>query len=192
MLNQRNALIAGTLVLALGTVAPLAQAQNGQNGNTQQQDQQQEQQQEQMTPENFVDGASAINSGELDGAEMALDKDEIPAEVKQYAQHMQQDHTQANQKLQQIADSKNLDMSSTANMSSMASAPKLMVQDGQSFSTSYIDQQVTAHQEAIDFFQRGADTLQDQELKQYATEMLPTLKEHLQMAQELQKKLANQ
>lgn len=194
MLNQRNVLFAGTLALALGT-APLALAQNDQNsqsGQMQQHNQAQNQQQEKMTPENFVDGASAIHSGELDAAEMALDKDDISSETRQLAERIQKDHTQANQKLEKLAESKDLELSATANLTSLAGAPELMVEDGNSFDSDFAALQVDAHKEALEFFQRAANTLQDQELKQYASDALPNLQEHLEMAQALQKQVANQ
>ncbi|WP_158700930.1 DUF4142 domain-containing protein [Phytohalomonas tamaricis] len=193
MLTQRNTFFAGAFALTFAALTPFAHAQQGNQGNTANSDAQLQQNDEEMTPENFVDGASAINMGELDAVEMALDDDkDVPPEVKQVAQKIQKDHTQANQKLKQIAESKDLDMSATANMTSMASAPRLMVEDGKSFAADFAKLQVTAHKEAIAFFERASNELQDQELKQYATNALPKLKEHLQMAQDLQQKFADQ
>ncbi len=187
MINQRNALFAGTLALVFGATVPLAQAQD-----TDQQGHVQEQNQEEMTPENFVDGASAINSGELDAAEMALDKDDVSTETRQLAERIQKDHTEVQEKLKSIAESKDLDLSSTANMTALAGAPKLMVQDGSSFDSSFADLQVEAHEEAIAFFKRASETLDDVELKQFATEALPGLEEHLEMSRALQQQTANQ
>lgn len=192
MINQRNILFAGTLALVFGATASLAQAQDTQNQDTDQQEHAEAQNQEEMTPENFVDGASAINSGELDAAEMALDKDDISPETRQLAERIQKDHTEVQEKLKSIAESKDLDLSSTANMTALTGAPKLMVQDGESFDESFADLQVEAHEEAIAFFKRASETLDDAELKQFATEALPGLQEHLDMAKALQQQTSDQ
>jgi putative membrane protein len=60
---------------------------------------------------------------------------------------------------------------------------------GKSFDKSYIKSQVSAHKTAIETFQREAEQGQDPELKAFAQKTLPTLKEHLELANNLNEKL---
>jgi len=45
--------------------------------------------------------------------------------------------------------------------------------------------QVQAHQEAVDLFTKYSQSGDNPDLKQWATKILPDLKEHLRMAQQL-------
>jgi uncharacterized protein (DUF305 family) len=44
------------------------------------------------------------------------------------------------------------------------------------------------HQKAIDMVEKAAESLKDAEARKLATDMLPGLKEHLEIAKKLQKK----
>jgi putative membrane protein len=58
---------------------------------------------------------------------------------------------------------------------------------GAQFDQAYIQQQVQAHQTAVDMFRNYAQSGDDAKLKQFASQTLPALQQHLQMAQELQR-----
>jgi putative membrane protein len=74
----------------------------------------------------------------------------------------------------------------------MSSAQKSMLDDlkgrkGDDLSDQYVDDQVSAHKEAVSLFQRYADGGDNPELKAWAAKTLPELKHHLEMAQALNK-----
>ena len=61
----------------------------------------------------------------------------------------------------------------------------LKAKSGKDFDTSYDQTQVKAHQEAVALFEAYAKSGDNSELKTWAAETLPHLKEHLSMAQKL-------
>src|SRR6185312_9909376 len=56
---------------------------------------------------------------------------------------------------------------------------------GEQFDRAYLQQLVKDHEKAVALFQREADRGKNAELKQFANDTLPTLKDHLQMAKNL-------
>ena len=61
--------------------------------------------------------------------------------------------------------------------------------NGSDFDRAYINQMVKDHQQDVREFESASSNLDDQQLKQCAAELLPTLQDHLRMAQDLQAKL---
>jgi putative membrane protein len=57
------------------------------------------------------------------------------------------------------------------------------------FDKTYIQQQLQAHQTAVDMFRNYSQSGDNVQLKQFASQTLPILQQHLQMAQQLQKSL---
>jgi len=60
---------------------------------------------------------------------------------------------------------------------------------GPEFDRAYIAEMVKDHQADVQTFQSASTSLDDQQLKQCATDLLPTVQEHYRMAQDLQSKL---
>ena len=58
---------------------------------------------------------------------------------------------------------------------------------GAEFDRMYIQQQVQAHQKAVDLFTAYSQNGDQAELKQWAARTLPALQQHLQRAQQLQR-----
>jgi putative membrane protein len=61
---------------------------------------------------------------------------------------------------------------------------KLQGMSGSDFDKAYMEAMVKDHQKDIDEFQREADSGKDADVKSFASETLPTLREHLQMAKD--------
>lgn len=66
-----------------------------------------------------------------------------------------------------------------------------MSQAGRDFDKGFIDAAVKDHQKAIELFQKEADGGSDAQLKAFAKKTLPTLRDHLKQAQDLQQKLSS-
>jgi len=64
-----------------------------------------------------------------------------------------------------------------------------MTQTGSAFDKGFIDAQVEDHQKDIAEFEKEAQSGGDPQLKAFAAKTLPTLREHLKQAQDLQTKL---
>jgi putative membrane protein len=59
--------------------------------------------------------------------------------------------------------------------------------NGAEFNEEYIDDQVEAHEDAVDLFKRYATEGENADLKAWAAKTLPALEHHYKMAQDLDK-----
>ena len=103
--------------------------------------------------------------------------------VKEFGKRMEQDHSKANEELKKIASDKDVQLSNELDKKHEGKVDKLTKRSGADFDKQYMDAMVSDHKEDIKKFQRVADKGKDAELKQFARQTLPTLKEHLQLAE---------
>jgi putative membrane protein len=134
--------------------------------------------------DDFVEDASAKGVAEVEAAKLAKEKG-TAADVKTFADMMIKDHTAANQKLKALADSKKIDVSDDAMLLDKAKAMILELRGAKSFDQAYANNQVKAHEATIEIFEEEIKDGKDAELKAFATETLPKLKAHLEMAKKL-------
>ena len=164
MNSTTKAFLSGTTALLFGMAANLALAADG---------------------ENFVDQASAKGLAEIETAKLALDKSQSE-DVRTFAQKMIDDHTQANQKLAELAGQHDdLEISDNATLMDMAKATILKFREGDNFDKAYANNQVVAHEQTIELFREYIQNGENAELKQFAEQTLPKLEQHLKHAQEL-------
>lgn len=97
------------------------------------------------------------------------------------------DHTRANEELKALAKKNNLELSDDADLMNKAKAMILQVRDGENFDEAYANNQVVAHEQAIELYQKAAAP-DDGEISAWAKKTLPKLEHHLQMATDLQGK----
>lgn len=133
--------------------------------------------------DDFVDEVSAKGIAEVESAKLALEKSKAP-DVQAFAQKMITDHTSANMELAGIASRKNLEVSDEAELTTKAKKFVLEQRDGESFDEAYANNQVEAHEDTIELFQRAAVS-DDAEIATFAKTTLPKLQHHLKMAKEL-------
>lgn len=104
--------------------------------------------------------------------------------VKQFAQRMVDDHTKANEELMQIASTKGVTLPTALDDKHKADVAKISNLSGAEFDRMYIKEAgVKEHNKAAKLFQREADRGKDADLKAFAAKTLPTIQEHLRMAQ---------
>ncbi len=138
---------------------------------------------QQMTAQDFVTKAASGGMYEVKSSQLVLKQADAPAEVSKFAKHMVQDHTKANEKLTSLAQQQNLQVPADLQPEQKQMLDKLEASDN--MTETYDQQQLTAHQKTVDLFQQYAKQGDNDELKQFAEETLPTLQEHLEMAQSL-------
>jgi len=136
--------------------------------------------------DDFVEDASAKGVAEVEAGKLAQEKGSA-ADVKSFAEMMIKDHTAANAKLKSIADAKKLKVSDDAQLMDKAKSMILELRSSKSFDQAYANNQVKAHEATIKIFEDEAANGKDPELKAFAAETLPKLKEHLAHAQALAK-----
>lgn len=135
-----------------------------------------------LTEQEFVTRAAANNLFEIESSELALNNAETDTVIS-FANKMIADHVPASSELKAIADSKNLTLPTTLPQEKQQIVNDLSDQMGIPFDKSYMDAQVAAHVEAVTLFELASEDLEDQELRQFAEEMLPVLRMHLEMAE---------
>jgi putative membrane protein len=131
----------------------------------------------------FVEKAAKGNQAEIDLAKLAQEKATSP-EVKSLAQMIEQDHQQAQEKLQTVAQGENVSMPSEAPPDAAKMKKKLSSMSGQDFDHTYVQYMVREHKKDIGEFQKAAKNASDPDVRQYATTTLPTLQKHLKMAEQ--------
>jgi putative membrane protein len=135
------------------------------------------------TPESFVKHAALDGMTEVELAKVALQKSKND-EVKQFAQKMSQDHSQANEQLMQIAKSKGISAPTKLDAKHEAMVKSLSAKSGAAFDKAYADHMAKDHSKAVALFQ-AASKSSDQDIAAFAQKILPTLQEHKQMADNL-------
>ncbi|HEY2780635.1 MAG TPA: DUF4142 domain-containing protein [Steroidobacteraceae bacterium] len=105
--------------------------------------------------------------------------------VKEFGALMVKDHSAANEKLKQIAESKNITLPANTSVEEMATKAKLKVLSGSSFDKSYIKGMIKDHQEDIAEFKKEATTGRDPDARAFASATLPTLEAHLKKIQSI-------
>ncbi|EJN37902.1 putative outer membrane protein [Pseudomonas sp. GM84] len=136
--------------------------------------------------DDFVDAATEAGIAEVVTGNLAQEKSQS-ADIKQFAQQMVTDHTKANQKLGDIA--RKLDIS-VPDEAALTDKVKKMILEWreESFDKSYVNNQVDAHEKAVELFKKEATSSDKPELKAFASDALPTLQHHLEQAKALQAK----
>jgi len=131
----------------------------------------------------FVKKASCAGMAEVKSSEIALQK-ASQDKVKQFAQRMIDDHSKANKELSELASRKGWKPETAIEDKAQKEIDKLNGMSGQEFDKAYMECQVKAHEMAVKMFRQESESGQDADLKSWAAKTLPTLEEHLKMAQQ--------
>jgi len=140
----------------------------------------------------FVHKAAAAGQDEVQMGQLGAQKATNP-EVKAYAQKMVTDHTKANKQLMDAAQSKNIDLPKGPDLMHKGMMEKMDHQKAdQDFDKDFMQSMVKDHKKAVDLYQTAANSKDvDPEFRALAQKTLPKLQEHLQEAQELERKVAS-
>jgi putative membrane protein len=104
--------------------------------------------------------------------------------VKQFGQKMVDDHSKANDELKEIASTKGIPLPGAPDAKDQKTADKLQKMSGAEFDKAYMKDMVSDHKKDVAEFEREARSGRDPELKAFAEKTLPTLRQHLQMAED--------
>ncbi|HEX3838620.1 MAG TPA: DUF4142 domain-containing protein [Steroidobacteraceae bacterium] len=131
------------------------------------------------TPDSsFYKHIAEANLAEINDATLAQQSATDP-QLKDFAAMMIKDHTEANSKLAALAGTKNLTLPSSASVGEMATHEKLKLESGQTFDKAYIRGQISAHRAAIRALRKEMASGKDQDAKDFAKSVLPTVQGHL-------------
>jgi putative membrane protein len=129
------------------------------------------------TARHFLIMASIGNLQEAGSGKLAVQK-ATRADVKSFGQMMVTDHSEAEQKLLQLARSRGYELPAAATDTPPPDL-NLSKASGDDFDRMYVHAMVSGHRSTVMMFQNYAITGKDPVVKAFAQQMLPTLKAHL-------------
>lgn len=136
-----------------------------------------------MSDQPFVLKASQGGAAEVQMGQLGVDKG-TNQKVKDFGKRIVDDHSKANSELGAIAQKKNLKTSTDVSADHKKEIAHLSGMSGDAFDKAFMAAMVKDHHKDIQDFQKEADTGKDPDVKAFASKTLPTLKEHLSMAQD--------
>jgi putative membrane protein len=104
--------------------------------------------------------------------------------VKDLAERIVTDHTEADSHLQTAASKDGLTMPTNLNAKDLAAYTRLSNLSGAAFDRAYARDMVRDHETDIAIFKREANSGKDASIKSFAAQTLPTLEDHLKLARE--------
>lgn len=107
------------------------------------------------------------------------------ADVKAFANRMVEDHGKTNAELARIAGNS----APKPPADKLAPPAKLTTATGAEFDRAYMAEMVMAHQNTVALFEKQSREGQDEAIKRFVTEKLPTVRDHLEKARALQAKV---
>ena len=136
----------------------------------------------------FVKQAAQGGMMEVELGKIAADK-ATSAQVKDFARRMVDDHSKANTELMSLAKSKNVELATALEGKHKSTVDRLSKVEADKFDRQYMNLMVSDHKDDIKSFENAANKAKDADVKSFAAKNLPTLKTHLQLAQETDKSL---
>jgi putative membrane protein len=130
----------------------------------------------------FVSKAAESSLMEIEMGKLAQKKTQSD-DVKALAKRIVDDHTKANEQLKQIAQSKGVELPTAMDKSAHRDMEKMQKLSGAEFDREYVKNQVSHHKKDVKEFRDQAKSGKDSDIKSFASETLPKLEQHLQMAQ---------
>lgn len=168
--------ILSTALLILVSVALAANGQNRQDRKVSKDD------------TNFMTMAAEAGLKEVQLGKVAEEKGSS-AQVKDYGRHMQKDHSKANQELQKLAANKGVKLPTELKGKHKSAVDRLSKLSGEEFDREYMQAMVEDHKETLGKFERQADKADDADVKKFASDQVPVLKKHLELAQTTQQQV---
>ena len=129
-------------------------------------------------------GLAEVQLGDLAKQKASSDQ------VKQFADRMVTDHGKANDELKTLAQSKNISLPSSLSAKDQALKDRLSKLSGEQFDRVYMHAMVKDHTKDVNEFRRESQGAKDPDVKAFAAKTLPTLEDHLKLAQQDSKAVA--
>jgi putative membrane protein len=132
----------------------------------------------------FVRKAAEGGLAEVELGKLATQKASSD-EVKKFGQRMVDDHSKANDQLKQLAQQKGVDLPTQPNAKDKATLDKLQKLSGEQFDKAYMQDMVKDHTKDVAEFQKESKSAKDPDIKNFASQTLPTLQDHLKEAKSI-------
>ncbi len=136
----------------------------------------------------FMVDAADINLSEVKLGKLAESKG-MSKEVRELGTMMVTDHQKAYDDMAALAKKKNISVPSDASDKSQKDYANLSEKKGSDFDKDYADAMVSGHKDAIDKFEKESKEATDADIQAWATNMLPSLRMHLDHSMNCQEKM---
>jgi putative membrane protein len=136
----------------------------------------------------FMGDAAMGNMAEVELGHLAV-KQGDSKDVKQFGQHMVDDHSKANEELKQLAQQKKVMPPPDVSPEQKQAMEKLTKLQGAEFDRAYVKDMVEDHVKDVTAFEAVSKNATDADVKAFATKTLPVLRQHLQMIQGIAAKM---
>jgi putative membrane protein len=143
----------------------------------------------QTSDREFVREAASGGRLEVELGNLAIQRAASTA-VRDFAQRLVTDHSAANTELAALAGQKGISLPQSLIPKHAAMRDRLSGLSGPDFDRTYMQQMVSDHNEDIAAFQREAQSGSDPDIKAWAARTLPTLQQHLALAQRVNNQVA--
>jgi len=134
----------------------------------------------------FVTAAAKGGLAEVQLGQLAADKASSD-EVKKFGQRMVTDHGKANDELKSLAQQKNITLPTDVDATEKATHDRLAKLSGAEFDRAFMQHMLADHRKDVNAFKRESTTGTDPDVKAWASKTLPTVEEHLKLAQDTNK-----
>ncbi|MBV8773952.1 MAG: DUF4142 domain-containing protein [Deltaproteobacteria bacterium] len=139
----------------------------------------------------FVEEFAMGNRAEIETGKLAMD-DAHNGAVEKFARRMADDHTKANDRLAELAKRRNIVLPDTPDAEQQTMEQQLRKLSGAEFNDAYIQGQIKGHQKAATLLEWEIDSGENSQIKRFASQILPVVFQHLQIAQNIQEQLTHQ
>jgi putative membrane protein len=136
----------------------------------------------------FIKDAASVGMMEIKLGRIAQGRGDS-LEVKSFGDRMVLEHTKASQELNTIAAQRNLKLPVQLARRHVLMIARLSKLTGSEFDRNYMQTMKKNHLSSVARFKKALKKVTDPDLKAFAAATLPVLQQHLQMAQELARKL---
>lgn len=143
----------------------------------------------QTSDRKFMDNAAQGGMAEVELGNLAQQNGQSQ-EVKDFGKKMVDDHSKANDQLKQLASQQGVSLPTDLDAKDKATKDHLSKLHGGAFDKAYMRDMVNDHKKDVAEFQHEANSGKEPQVKQWASQTLPTLQEHLKMAQDIEPKVA--
>jgi putative membrane protein len=138
--------------------------------------------------ESFLKKAVEGNMAEVQMGKLAQTNAENSA-VKTFGERMVTDHTKLNDKVKSLAAAQNVTLPAEASIKERFEYKRLEGKKGADFDKAYIELMIKDHKADISEFQKEANSGVNSDVKNLASQALPTLQEHLKLAEDAAKQV---
>lgn len=133
--------------------------------------------------QSFMMNTAKANLAEVDLGKLAV-QNASSDQVKKFAEKMIDDHTKAYDDLKTLAGSKNVVLPGDVDPQDKATHDKLAALKGDAFDREYMSMMVSGHRKVAESVRTESTSGKDPDVKAWAAKTLPTVEEHLKMAQD--------